>query len=126
MTFRLDIAATRQDWIDLFSRGSADELLRFYLVFAADLESLNPMRIIDIPNLGIAKTGRLVQEVPFIALPATEQPAPREIRQNDGIIRYVMDHGTNLDSFILRPGGTWQNDVYIVGEISSLAKSGLA
>jgi hypothetical protein len=123
--FQLHIAATRNDWVELFRQANADEPLRFYRTTVSDLESITPMRLEDIPDLGIARTGILVQEDYYLALPATERVFAREIRQNDGVIRYEVDQLTNPDSLNFWPGGLWKNDFYVFGEMSSVHKSGV-
>lgn len=126
MSFRLRIAATREDWIGLLGEVNGGELLQFYPMVAPSREDIAPVRLENLPGLGTAKSGILVQEESYLALPATERAVPREIRQNNGDIRYVLDQLTHPDSLIFRPGGLWQSDCYLIGEIASLHDFGLA
>jgi hypothetical protein len=126
MAFRINIAATRNDWIRLLKEARGEDLLRFYAMTAPERDQLAPMRLEEIQGLGIARFGILVQEASYLALPATEPPIPEEILLNRGGRRHALDQRNNPDSFILRPGGLWKEDCYLIGEISSLHSVGLA
>ena len=58
---------------------------------SSHLESISFIHLNNIPNLGTARTGILVQEDHYLTLPATERAVPREIHQNNGEIRYNVD-----------------------------------
>ena len=126
MSFQIHIAATRNDWIELFSKIDGDEILQLYASEASNVESIIPTRLADVPELGIARTGILVQEPYYLAIPVTGRIVPREIHQDDGLIRYAVDQLTNHDSFSFRPGGLWKNDYYVIGEMSSVHNAGVA
>jgi len=126
MGFRISIAATREDWIDLFFESNIIELLNFYPMSTNALEDVASLRIDEVPNLGVAEFGALVQENSYLVLPANEPPAPREIHLNSGGIRYAFDQLINPDSLIMTPGGLWKNNCYVVGEVSSLHNTGIS
>ena len=114
----------KNDWLDLFNKANAVEQLRFYRTVSSHLESISPIHLNNIPNLGTARTGILVQEDHYLTLPATERAVPREIHQNNGEIRYNVDQLANPDSFYFWPGGIWKNDCFLLGEMASVHNVG--
>ena len=124
MGFQIFVAATKNDWIELFARANGGEQLRFYANKAAQLDSIVPLYLNDIPNLGHAQSGIQVQEPCYLALPATEPVVPREIRQTNGVIRYSIDQPTNPDSFSFWPCGLWKDDWFIISEMNSAHQVG--
>ena len=126
MSFQLHIAATRNDWIELFGKANGDEILRFYASSTSSEEAGIPMRLELLPDLGTAKTGILVQETAYLAIPTTQRVVHREIHQHNGEIRHAVDQLTNSDSFSFRPGGLWANNFFLIGEMSSVYKVGVA
>ena len=126
MAFTLRMAATREDWLNLFRKVKGDELLRFYPTYTYSWDEISPQHLEDLKGLGLAKRGILVQEDSFLAVPATVQVVSQTIHQDDGTIRYSMTQLTNPDSFIFRPGGLWGSSYFIIGEVSSLYNTGIA
>ena len=121
--YRINLAATRNDWINLFRSVEGNEVLHFYRSVAHTSAEIIPYRLEDLPRLGAAKFGLLVQEDYFLAIPFTNDVRPRKIEQRDGNIRYAIDQQENSDSFVFRPGGLW-NEYFVIREISSLYGSG--
>jgi len=126
MGFRLSIAATKADWINLFEEANLIDLLSFYPTSTWAFEGIIPMRLGDVHDLGNLKFGDLIHEDRYLVLPVNEPPLPREIRLNIGGVRYALDQLINSDSFMFSPGGVWEDDCYVPGEISSRHKSGIS
>src|SRR5262245_42760344 len=109
MGFQVFVAATRHDWCELFLEAKVLSKLKFYPMSTDALDEVVPMKLDDLPGLGSAKCGILVQEPSFIAFTIATEPMIRTIHRNEGGIRYAIDQLQNHESFIFRPGGIWND-----------------
>lgn len=125
MSYQLFVAATRNDWVALFQATKGNDLLGIYHSGLLSEPPELPYEVDTIPDLGQVKYGSMVAEASYLVLP-TELPLYVEtVKQNSGGVKYDVSQIGNLDSFVFRAGGPF-NDCFVVGEISSLYKVGIA
>jgi hypothetical protein len=74
---------------------------------------------IQIEGLGSAKKGDQIHENKYLVIDSNEEIAVREVPQRRGGIKYAIDQQINPASIAFVPGGIFQENFVIQGELST-------
>lgn len=125
MGFRLQVAATKNDWLSVFQQIRDSNKLKFYPCGVHMSTEVSACSLEAIPDLGVALKGFSISEPAYLAS-AEEKMVFRKFQLLEGGMRYSLDQSLNPQSFILIPAGIFQGAYFVAGEISSIYKDGLA
>jgi hypothetical protein len=126
MGFRISIAATSVDWLNLFSQTKDAVPLRFYEMEHHSTPDVIPYELPDLPDLGTSKSGSPLLDAAYLVVPKYQTVVTREIHLNSGGAVYAVDQWLNGNSFVLRPGGKFDSKSFVIGELTSTENEGEA
>ena len=121
MSFSVFVAATKQDWIDVF--GEVAQEVRFYELGPTVEERRTSSALEDLPGLGECSTGRHGDPTYFGLLLSTNL-LPVRVQCLDGTIVYSLDGRQNPDHIMFSPGGVFRESHFIAGELLASCNEG--
>jgi hypothetical protein len=78
--------------------------------------------LLDIPDLGVSKTGVMIRDASFLVVPRGSKLVFRKVAQRRGGNRYLLDQDENPSSVVLRPGGLYRNEALVAGDLSTVSE----
>jgi len=116
--------ATEGDLISVLASLEAEKPLRYTLTGL--LQGKNPKTFLsysDIPNLGHASHPTAVANPAFLLSLDGTEIVSREVPQLSGGSLFAFDKLHNSETIVLRPGGTFQDDIILYGSVGTVSQS---
>jgi hypothetical protein len=119
---RVSIAATTTDWINLFNDVGLSDAY-FFPAKGFYSSPIEPYALQTIPNAGKSATGVTILDESYIVSKNIEVNIDQFLL-NNGNVKFFVSHGHN-DSFVFNHGGQYGEKYFILGEISTVHKTGI-
>lgn len=101
----------------------ARQRIHYFEAGSFDIEEVSHYAtLLDVPELGISKSGISGLNRYYLVLPQDIKLNVRTVQQNAGGVRYFVDQLVNPNSVIIRVGGIWNDSAIIASSLDTIAK----
>jgi hypothetical protein len=121
---RIGFFATGHDLADVLSTFETNRRCHYTLCgLFVEHEPKTGKSYKEIPDLSIAIHPTAAANPTYLVSLNGERIAIRDVRQKAGGVRFAIDQLVNENTFVVRPGGRYDGNVLLAGEISTSSES---
>lgn len=120
MSKSLSFYATSSDLKTLLAEIESKRPLRYVVAGSSSTQAARYFdSALQVPDLGVAREGDQSRETFFLVTNANTDVEVQTVPQRRGGILYFIDQERNPRSIVLRPGGLFQNECIIAGQVGT-------